>query len=242
MRKYLYDTHTHTSEVSACATATGASQARIYKRLGYDGIVVTNHFYHGNTTVPRDLPWKEWVNRFCIGYENTKAEGDKLGLSVFFGWEESFEGNDILVYGMDKQWLLEHPQVIYWGVEDLYKHIKEDGGYVVHAHPFREANYIKKIRLFPKDVDAVEIINSSHKNLKFDKRAQAYAANYKLPITAGSDSHHVKDIRGGILLNKKLDNIQDFIKTMKSGEEPEVVRDSRNLSIDYKQASSGRGK
>ena len=49
---------TCTSEVSACASTSGAGQARIYKELGYDGIIVTDHFitvtqqylgiYHGN--------------------------------------------------------------------------------------------------------------------------------------------------------------------------------------------------
>ena len=35
MSKYLYETHMHTDEASACATATGVEQARIYKELGY---------------------------------------------------------------------------------------------------------------------------------------------------------------------------------------------------------------
>lgn len=45
-----YETHLHTAEGSACASASGAEQARRYKALGYDGIIVTDHFF--NETVP----------------------------------------------------------------------------------------------------------------------------------------------------------------------------------------------
>ena len=237
MKKYLYDTHTHTSEVSACASATGAKQARIYKELGYEGIIVTDHFHNGNTTIPRNLPWREWVNRFTVGYENAKAVGDKIGLQVLFAWEESFEGNDFIVYGLDKEWLINHPQILDWNIEEHYQHIKAAGGYFVHAHPFREASYIRKVRLFPNHVDAVEIINSSHRNPNYDKKAYKYALNNKLTVTAGSDSHHANDIRGGMVFDYKLEDVNDFVNSIKSGKNVELVRDHREFLYDYKKAS-----
>lgn len=224
MEKYLYDTHLHTSEVSACATITGVEQARIYKNLGYQGIIVTDHFYNGNTRVPRNLPWEEWVNRFTKGYEVTKSEGDRIGLSVFFAWEESFRGNDFIIYGLDKEWLLDHPSMINWTIEEYHERVKSDGGCIVHAHPFREADYIERTRLYPDNVDAVEVINSSHTDSNFDKRASQYAKNHKLAVTAGSDSHHEDDRRGGILFDHKLEDIHDFVKTIMSGKNVELVR------------------
>ena len=41
--------------------------------------------------------------------------------------------------------------------------VRENGGYIVHAHPFREkanAYSIDMIRLMPRDVDAVETYNA----------------------------------------------------------------------------------
>ncbi len=242
MRKYLYETHMHTSEISACASTSGAKQARIYKELGYDGIIVTDHFYNGNTLIPRNMPWDKWVNKFTLGYENAKREGDKIGLSVFFGWEESFEGNDFLIYGLDKKWLLEHPDIVYWSIEEHYEHIKAAGGYFVHAHPYREASYINKIRLFPNHVDAVEVINSSHDDLHYDRRAGSFADSHKLPVTAGSDSHHDRDLRGGMLFDHKLENISDFISAMESGADVELLRDARALDYNNKKLSSARYK
>ena len=85
--------------------------ARAYQKAGYAGIVVTDHFFYGNTAVDRSLPWKDWVEQFCKGYEHAKEEGDKIGLQVFFGWESGYHGTEFLIYGLNKEWLFEHPEI-----------------------------------------------------------------------------------------------------------------------------------
>lgn len=230
MNQYKYETHMHTSETSACATVTGVQQARIYKKLGYTGIIVTDHFYNGNTTVPRRLPWKKWVEKFMLGYENTKKEGEKIGLSVFFGWEESFMGTDFLVYGLDKEWLMEHPEVTEWDIEEYHKNVKAAGGFFVHAHPFREEFYIPEIRLFPHAEDGIEIINSSHRDLNFDKKARKYAKQHNKPVTAGSDAHHKDCNHGGMIFDHKLKDIHDFITSVKRGTGIELFRENSSTN------------
>lgn len=51
--------HAHTSQVSRCAKIEGKELARYYKSIGYTGLIVTDHFFNGNTIVPADLPWEE---------------------------------------------------------------------------------------------------------------------------------------------------------------------------------------
>lgn len=80
---YLYETHLHTAEGSACGRNTGGEMAAACKEYGYAGIFVTDHNWGGNTAVDREKPWDEWVNEFCKGYESAKAEGDRIGLDVF---------------------------------------------------------------------------------------------------------------------------------------------------------------
>lgn len=87
---YLYETHCHTNEASACAVNSGPEMARAYKAGGYAGIMVTNHFWRGNNCIDPNLPWEEWVRAYCAGYRAAKEEGDKIGLSVFFGLESQF--------------------------------------------------------------------------------------------------------------------------------------------------------
>lgn len=218
MSLYKYETHLHTTEGSACSIVSAAEHVRYYKDAGYTGIIVTDHFFNGNTTVPKNLPWEERIELFCRGYENAKEEGDKIGLSVFFGWEAGFDGTDFLVYGLDKQWLKEHPDILSWSVQEQYKKIHEAGGFIVHAHPYRVRSYIKKIRLFPEYVDAVEVINVGNRNSNFDRSALLYARKNQLPVTAGSDAHGMDYSHSGVAFYHKLEDIQDYIAGIKAGE------------------------
>lgn len=215
---YLYETHLHTLEGSACAANSGAEMARAYREAGYAGIIVTDHFFYGNTAVDRKLPWREWVENYCLGFEHAKREGERLGLQVFFGWESGYSGTEFLVYGLDRQWLLEHPEIRDASIEEQYRLVHESGGIVVQAHPYREASYIREMRLFPEYVDAVEGINASHSSLakrslrhpEYNDRAIAYAREHGLPLTAGSDQHNVDMVWGGMIFSRKLADIHDF--------------------------------
>lgn len=216
---YLYETHMHTAEGSACAHSSGAQMARAYKAAGYTGIIVTDHFFYGNTAVNRGLPWEEWVEQFCLGYTHAKEEGDRIGLQVFFGWEAGYDGTEFLVYGLDKEWLLLHPEIRDATVEEQFALVHAGGGLISHAHPFREEDYIPCIRLFPEYVDAVEGVNAmhtsrsshAHKNPLFNEQALAYAKKHDLPVTAGSDQHTTDMIGGGMLFSRRLSDVQDFI-------------------------------
>lgn len=220
---FKYDTHVHTSESSACASISGAGQAKLYKELGYSGIIVTDHFFNGNSTVPRKLPWEERVERFSLGYEHTLAEGKKIGLSVFFGWEESFGGMDLLVYGLDKGWLLKHPEILNWDIGEHYTRIHSEGGYIVHAHPFRNSDYMKEIPLYPKYEDAIEIINASHKNPEYNQRAMEYAKIQHKPATGGSDAHHADSVHAGMIFNHELKDIRDFINCVERKKDITII-------------------
>ncbi len=230
-KRYLYETHTHTKEGSACGLCTGEESARAHKEAGYTGVIITNHFFYGNTAVNRKLPWKDWVREFCKGYNLAKKEGDRIGLQVFFGWESCYRGTEFLVYGLDEEWLLAHPEIRDATIEEQYQLVKAHGGMVVQAHPFREAEYIPEIRLFPRYVDAVEVINAAHTNHgkkdyfnhEYNLRAITYAKEHNLPMTAGSDTHSTHLSGCGMAFERKLEDIHDFIRAVLNREPYELV-------------------
>lgn len=217
---YLYETHLHTCQASACARSTGAEHARFYKALGFTGIIVTDHFFGGNTCVPRDLPWKERIERFCAGYEDAFAEGQRIGLDVFFGWEQGYGDDEYLVYGLDKQWLLEHPEVEHWTRREQLEGVRRCGGCVVQAHPFRERDYIRHVRLGLSYCDGIEGANAAN-TPHADAAAFRYAKRYRLPMTAGSDnhfSHDGLDARSrimGLSLDAPLGSIGDLVRLIR---------------------------
>lgn len=214
---FFYETHLHTSQASACASVTGAYHARQYKEQGYDGIIITDHFFGGNTSVPSRLSWEERVNRFCDGYEDAKREGDRIGLKVFFGWEQAYYGEtEFLIYGMDKEWLLAHPEMEEWSIEEQFAQVDAAGGLVVQAHPFRNRYYISKIRLYPNHAHAIEGVNAGNTVLD-NQLALAYGKEYGLTMTGGSDCHGKENLGGGTCFEKKLYSIEDYIREVKAG-------------------------
>lgn len=219
---YKYETHLHTSQASACATASGKQQAMAYKNAGYTGIIITDHFFRGNTCIPYTLPWEERINLFCSGYEEAKQTGEKIGLQVFFGWEETFEGQDFLVYGLDKEWLLSHPEMEHWTIRQQFDEVNRHNGMVIHAHPFRDRPYIPKIRLFPKLVNGVEVFNACNRDEE-NKRAFIYAKEYDLPMTAGSDSHHLDIICSGVEVPEQFETIYDYISLIKQNKQKKFI-------------------
>lgn len=185
---YQYEMHCHTKETSACGSVAAVDLVDLYKEKGYTGIVITDHFFNGNIRPCRDLPWKEKVELLLTGYEKAKERGDEVGLDVFLGWEFSVEGTDFLTYGLDKEWLFAHPDCDKMRIREYCKLVHESGGYVVQAHPYREAEYIEMIRLLPREVDAVETFNACRTDFE-NERADEYANHYNKIKVCGSDNH-----------------------------------------------------
>lgn len=213
---FKYETHLHTSEVSKCAVSGACELVNAYIDAGYAGIVVTDHFINGNTTVPGNLPWKEQVDLFCLGYENALREANNKNFQVFFGWEYSYNGADFLTYGLDKTFLIENPDVVTIDIERYFCTVHRNNGFIIHAHPFRQAPYIKSIVLYPQYIDAVEVHNGAHTDPEFDYQAKVYAGAYGLPETSGSDTHHVSGINGGgMAFDHRLESIEDLIGSIR---------------------------
>lgn len=186
---YRYETHLHTCQASACGVSTGAEHVRHYKRLGYQGIFVTDHFFGGNTAAPRTGAWHDRIVAFCAGYLDALKEGKRCGLDVFFGWEQTYDGDDYLVYGLSPEWLMEHPEVEQWNRREQLAGVHAAGGCVVQAHPFRVRGYLNKILIGADFVDGIEIANAGNDPLS-DAYARRLAQQRGMVCIAGSDNHH----------------------------------------------------
>ena len=213
--KYIYETHCHTMENSRCSRITAKELVELYVSKNYTGIVITDHFT-GPTTVPSYYNWKERVEHFHQGFEAAKNEGEKLGLDVFFSLEYTDLGNDFLLYGIERDFLLENPDLPEIGMTAVLQRAREAGAFIIHAHPFLEADYIDSIRLVPNHVDAVEVMNV-YKGENYNKRALWYAEEYGLLKTGGSDMHHFNQKLSGITVEHRAESILDLAEQIKAG-------------------------
>lgn len=215
---YKYEMHCHTVYSSACSDMPADEIVNMYLANGYDGIVVTDHFLNGSTTVYSRLPggtYEEQIDLFCRGYEQVKeAAGNKL--KVFFGLEFSYKGTDILAYGFDKESLKQFPQLPDMDMRSFIRLCKDMGVLTVQAHPFREADYIDHIRLYP-ECEGVETLNACRDALCNDLGAY-YAKAYQKIAIGGSDIHHTNQkMLSGMAFEEEIFSLQQLVSFLRAG-------------------------
>lgn len=224
MSQYIYETHLHTKGSSACGQTEPEDYIDAYKRAGYVGIIVTDHFFNGNCGVDRSLPWEEMVKGYCAGYERALKAAEGKDFDVFFGIEYNFAGDEYLLYGLDKEFLLAHPEIMTQTHEGLFEMVNSVGGLMIQAHPFRKRDYIKSINLHPECVHGLEVYNAGN-HPEENAKAVILAQETNLPQTSGSDMHQVANIEryiadksfapGGVIFPERLKSIQDYITGIK---------------------------
>ena len=213
---YKYETHLHTSPVSRCARASAEESLIFYKEKGYDGVFITNHFIDGNINIDRSVFYEEKINFYFSDYENAVPLGKKIGIKVFCGIEMSNHGTDFLVYGIGKNWFLKHPEIERMRMSEKLSLLRDNGAFIIQAHPLREAAYIDHIRLYPRHIEGVEVINANRTDFE-NKMAELYADSYNLLKVAGSDNHTGREqsILAGVMTETPLESEQDYIKAVR---------------------------
>ena len=231
MNTYLYETHLHTAPVSKCGRASVRESLEHYKSLGYAGVFITNHFIDGNINCDRTLPYEERIRFYCSDYEEGKKIGEELGISVFFGIESSYDRTDFLIYGLDQEWLLAHPEIESMERGPMLSLMAEAGALIVHAHPFRDTKLMDYIRLFPRFVHGVEVYNA-HRTEFENAMADHYAKSYGLIPFAGSDNHLAggQTLLGGMQSPTPVLDVEDFIARVRAGEITPFYCDSAECS------------
>ena len=236
MKTYKYETHLHTVQGSACGHTDGADYIEAFFNIGYSGIFVTDHFFGGNTAVPKEGNWFDRVDHYCSGYEAAFARAEQFNkekgfagtddeFKVFFGIEQTFDGDDYLVYGLDKQWLYDHPEVETMSHQELFDAVNREGGLMIQAHPFRLRDYIRAVHIHPREIHGVEIYNAGNKAVE-NELAEHYATVYDFPMTSGSDIHNVDFIPpkegklniGGMEFDTPIKDVYDYAERIKNKE------------------------
>jgi hypothetical protein len=213
---YLYETHMHTSPVSACAASSPEEMVRCYRKHGFTGVIVTDHFINGNTSCPQNFSWEKKIEFFTKGFERAKAEGGKCDVDVFFGLEYSYRGTDFLVYGLSPEYLKAHSDFDKLDFENFSAAVRAGGGFLAQAHPFRKEWWIDNpVPAKPEFIDAIEVFNSGMSE-EVNKKAFVYAQKHNLPMMAGSDAH-CDNMRkpAGISLKNRAENIFEIIDAIK---------------------------
>lgn len=218
---YLYEMHQHTSGCSACAVVTPQEMVKAVKESGFAGVVLTNHFYNGNSAVDRNLPWEDFCKRYQDEYLLAKEAGEKIGIDVFYGLEEGVGGGkEVLIYGIEPDLMARHPELISGDINNISRVVRDAGGVIVQAHPFREKFYIPNPNelLPPQCLDGYEVYNKGNTKEE-NAKAVALAKQFGKFMTAGSDCHNDRSSgRFGIACKNKIKTEKDLVQVLKNGD------------------------
>ena len=218
---FIYEMHQHTAGCSACGVGNPTDTVQALHRDGLAGMVLTNHFYHGNTGITRHQPWEDFVRPYEAAYREAKAEGDRLGFDVLFGLEEWVGGGkEVLLYGITPQFVYNHPELRNADLALISRLVREVGGLVFQAHPFRVRDYITDpgITLPVEYLDGMETHNACNSEME-NRRAALFAKQHGLRKSAGSDAHTPEFAgRYGIAAEQRITSEAALAAVLRSGE------------------------
>jgi predicted metal-dependent phosphoesterase TrpH len=199
----IIDLHVHTSPASPCSTSHVEEIIQEAKRIGLDGICLTDHNHVW------DLDEVEGLRR-------------KHKLLILRGNEITTDQGDMVVFGLEK----EVKGIV--KLKDLREEVAAAKGFIIVAHPFRGflTFGIGKLGLTPekamerplfKYVDAIEVMNCKVTE-KENSFAAKVAAGLSLPATGGSDAHEVAEV--GIFatrFSQVISNEKELIEALRDG-------------------------
>ena len=209
------ETHIHTMEVSSCSHMRAVDMVRKYASKGYSTLCITDHFQSNTLDGVGDIPWADKMTLFLSGYYKAKREGEKLGVNVIMGAEFCFAGasNHYVVYGISKEFLDAHPNLHKMTIAEFSKIAKENGLFVVQAHPYRDGKNYPTTEY----VDAIELYNSNPRHENNTELAEALIKETDIPVSAGSDAHREVDVAlSGLITEEEIKTAADLIDCIKN--------------------------
>ena len=178
-RGFYLDLHSHTFPASQCASDSADQMIRAAKKMGLDGICLTDH-------------------NFIWDPDKIERLKDDHGFLVLAGTEITCVEGDFLVFGLSRS----VEGIV--NLESLRSMVDRENGVIIAAHPFRgflvvggdslklDVESAMNRPIF-KQVDAVEVLNS-RLNVKENQLAREIADELNLPATGGSDAHKIEDV------------------------------------------------
>lgn len=214
MEKLLkIDPHVHSNGISRCSHMSCEEIIDAKMELGYDGVFLMNHcqeWYYQADTHPQFM--EEVIQEFLRG----KAYADTKGFRFYLGLEVTLmkpHYADWLLYGVTEEFLRSSPCLYTLSQKELFQLCEKWGILLVQAHPFRQSPGE------PEYMHGIEHNCSQADVYKFDM-VEAFAKEYGLFITCGTDYHFKENTRfGGIFVPENCQTATDvaaYIKNVKN--------------------------
>jgi len=211
-----FELHTHTAENDICVKMKAADIVAAYHKKGYQGIVITNHYFDLSLDWYRDelagCAHERIIDFYLRGYRLAREAGERLGMTVLLGMELRFDGtiNDYLVYGIDEPFLYRSPLLNTLDLDSVMKILPEKA-LVYQAHPFRDGMCITA----PSKLFGIEVYNGGTDAMR-NRFADIWADMHGLRKISGSDFHGPRQLaRGGVDFNAEVFDMDALVKQLR---------------------------
>ena len=190
------DLHTHTIQRSYCSALDEEVLIRCAIQEGLDGLAITDH----GRLVPKkkleELNEKFHPFRVFTGVEVTLVS-------------DSYQ--DYIIIGIHKPVMASD-----WTYDILLKYVRDNGGYIFWAHPFRYLGFMPP-ELLADPPDAVEI-HSTNIRTELTPRIKKVAAQMGCRTIGASDAHNIKDVGYSYIdLEKNVTSDAELVAELKKG-------------------------
>lgn len=210
--KFQTELHAHTSPASSCSEIPPELMIENYSRLGYDSVVITNHFYPGMKNYDDK---EKCISDYLQDYNDAVKLGKEHNINVILGCEIRFSENmnDYLVYGIDEKFFEKAYEYLDKGIECFSKEFRSDDLVIFQAHPFRDG----MVNANPEFLDGIEAFNmhpGHNSRIGFSCR---YAKENSLLVCGGTDYHHPNhEGMISLLTKEKMQTSYDVSRILKS--------------------------
>ncbi len=198
------DLHMHTDHSYDCATPVEVLLASA-REQGLGAIAVTDHNEISGALEARARaaelgPPGGWGSnlKVIVGEEvKTAGEGEVIGLFI----EEKI------------------PRGL--SLRETVAEIRRQGGVVYVPHPFDRMHSVpdyEHLLEILDEVDAIEVFNPRVAISAFNEEAARFAAKYRIPAGAGSDSHVAQGLGSARIRMRDFDGPVEFLQSLRDGE------------------------
>lgn len=172
---------------------TPRALVREARRRGIDRLVITDHNRIGGGLTARELD----PELIIVGEEIKTTSGELLAAYV----------TEEIPRGLTPM--------------EAIRRLRDQGAFISVSHPFdlqRDGWPLPELLEIMPHVDAIEVFNSRCNEMATNEKAAAFAAQYHLAGTVGSDAHSLIELGRSTLLLPYFSNAEELRAVIRSGE------------------------
>ncbi len=225
----LIDMHLHTSGISSCCKVDYRKTLDTAKDVGYDAVVITNHY---TSSYFNDENYEIWIEKYIQEIYDSKKYGEEIGIKVFLGIEVTFEAEPFvhfLIYGADEMFLRKNKRLCDMTQENLYNLCHENDCILVQAHPFRYGMEVMNVNY----LDGIEINCHPKYFNSYSHKIINIARINSLAVTVGCD-YHADTYRpvGGMFLPDGIKTEKDLAQYIRKREKTMIqIHEPKDNSV-----------